>query len=468
MILFYTCLSIYYILWGSSGVITYDAIIGMSSLADIITGGKWRVEFLTDKLQAVFNTEKVSTMHAINGNFVSLLGAKNSGKTFLLNLLCNDGFKSSQVQPTNGIRLYLHKMTKQLLFMDKRGHSSPVPFGEDTNSSRADAIASEAFITKTLLELASYCILVLEYMTDIDQLMLENLQEYCLDAQKRNQTKVIIVVHNYSRCESVSAGSKYFQEIVNIYCGNKITAHRFVTEPAIYLEVAAGVETGQAFQHYHIFLINNNSNSGHTFNLTQVRSIRSWLANVQVEVPLNKFASRMCEIMNGIFKRYLIVEGVEENPRINCVGLGRELYFTLSERRGVKIRDMSPEHLLGTSFSLLSQSHTYLHNMPNYYVYETNRNFLIFVEAAGTRTESVTVYCDYPSNSETKATIRVTGNRESPLQFEDGEKIIKTLRSMEFGEWSILIPVNVSVENTEKSWNGPVLQIKCKKRSINK
>lgn len=125
----------------------------------------------------------------MTGIIVTILGAYNRGKSFLLNELCHIKVPSGDLIRTEGISITAgrERYTK-IVFVDTAGTDTPV---------KSNAIeckrATDALIRELVLHLCSFIIIVVNRLRATDQIYIKQILKYCKSTNKKTG---IIIVHN--------------------------------------------------------------------------------------------------------------------------------------------------------------------------------------------------------------------------------------------------------------------------------
>jgi HSP20 family molecular chaperone IbpA/predicted ATPase len=203
--------------------------------------------------------------------FVSVTGAFDKGKTFLLNKLCDAHFPSSKKIETKGISFKSTTIKgAKLTVIDSAGFHTPFKMSESVEEKRE----TEKRIRDLIFLLSDYFILVVNDYTILDQEILEKLEKQ-LQMNKNKSNKIIIVVHNmkdiYNEESRVHAWNK---QIVSLYDTKDDDKRANVNTVEVKGEM---VEHLNSKFSRHVMLINDNTDYGKHYNEHVIELLKIWM-----------------------------------------------------------------------------------------------------------------------------------------------------------------------------------------------
>lgn len=181
----------------------YDIIIRINSLFDLRSVG-WEIllgehvenMISVDMAPGNNNDENIqsditrkTTIDVKEGAVVTVLGAYNRGKSFLLNQLCNVALPNGNLVHTEGISITAGKENyTNIVFLDTAGTDTPVK-NDDIDCKRA----TEALLREVVLHLCTFIIVVVNRLRATDQVYIREILKHCQAIKKKAG---IIIVHN--------------------------------------------------------------------------------------------------------------------------------------------------------------------------------------------------------------------------------------------------------------------------------
>jgi HSP20 family molecular chaperone IbpA len=346
---------------------SYDCVIGIQKFRDIAQTG-WEIEFPSLRENTISKETFASIGDSIG--FVSVTGAFDKGKTFLLNKLCGANFPSSKRFETKGISFKSTTIKgSNLIVIDSAGCHSPFKMSERVEDKRE----TEKRIRDLIFLLSDFFILVVNDYTTLDQEILEKLEKQ-LQGNKAKSDKIIIVVHNLK---------DVYDEEGRIYAWNKVVELYDSTDPDKKALVNSVEMLGQRVNFLqskfsrHAMLINDNTAYGKFYNELVIEMLKTWMIAIcTTHNPKNLFESFF-----SIVSQSLNSKGEEIKNDSNT--LDEDLLYI---ERGLKVtRTEDPKKLL------LSCNDPNLKSafiLPNNYepaidVIENDREYIIIIDAPG-------------------------------------------------------------------------------------
>lgn len=176
----------------------YDIIIRINSLTDLRAQG-WEI-LLGQHIHNAFENHLFSPIdnqaEKETGVVVTVLGAYNRGKSFLLNKLCKITVPTGNLIHTEGISITAGKDNyTNIVFLDTAGTDTPVR-KDEIDSKRA----TEALLREVVLHLCTFIIIVVNRLRATDQIYIQEILKYCQTAPNKAG---VIIVHNFNDIENL-------------------------------------------------------------------------------------------------------------------------------------------------------------------------------------------------------------------------------------------------------------------------
>ena len=194
----------------SKTVTPYDIIIRINSLTDLRTQG-WEIllglhiqrmqpidSILPRKdTRAGENIGSKAMQHELSdGVVVTILGAYNRGKSYLLNQLCRITVPTGNLVHTEGISITAGRDNyKNIVFLDTAGTDTPI-----RNSEIDSKRATEALLREVVLHLCTFIIIVVNRLRATDQIYIREILKYCQMAPNKAG---VFIVHNLHDVETI-------------------------------------------------------------------------------------------------------------------------------------------------------------------------------------------------------------------------------------------------------------------------
>ncbi|CAF3926583.1 unnamed protein product [Rotaria sp. Silwood1] len=198
----------------------YDVVIRINNLSDLSSQG-WEIlvgkhikNVTRNKMIPENNASGKASGELKEGVIVTILGAYNRGKTFLLKNLCKIELPDGNLVHTEGLSITAGRENyTNIVFLDTAGTDTPV-----TNDEIEFKRATEALLREVVLYLSTFLIIVVNRLRYTDQTYIRQILKYCRDSQNTPNKKNIIIVHNLFDVETIEDVDKIIQhEIEGIF-----------------------------------------------------------------------------------------------------------------------------------------------------------------------------------------------------------------------------------------------------------
>ena len=171
----------------------YDCVIYITKFTDIAENG-WGIDFPNKKVSSKEDFISSKDEFCTSQSFLSITGAYDKGKTYIINRLCNINFPFGKKSETKGISLKSTSIqNNKLIVVDTAGIQSPVNFKVMTLEEK---INTEKRLRDIVFLLSDLFILVVNDFTILDQEILQKLKRQILE-NKNKSNKIVIVIHNF-------------------------------------------------------------------------------------------------------------------------------------------------------------------------------------------------------------------------------------------------------------------------------
>jgi len=202
-----------------------------------------------------------------------VLGEYNSGKTWLINKLCNCKLPSGFGEQGASRKIGFKAMgVFPLLFIDTPGLKSP--FSVVNRGISKEIKAYDEMIARVLVSMCDFPIFVVNTLTSDQQHFLLDTIFSCHSQKQQDTTKVMIIVHNYSRISSINEVEDAFEFYVRPYFGN-IEKRTFFGDDAIcYCSQIEKDEKDKKYNIMHFIFAREGSEAGNFYNPKAVQGLR--------------------------------------------------------------------------------------------------------------------------------------------------------------------------------------------------
>ena len=268
-----------------------------------------------------------------NVSVVSILGNKNSGKSFLLHLLAHKEIPNGFTVTTEGLSFIIPDNAKNkddnVILIDTAGTESPLLVDIDKMKKEEKAKISieklvndrhitDYFIQKFILEKSDIFICVVENLTLTAQKFINRIIKYYAN-------KKIFIVHNLKTFIQINQVEEYIKDTL-------LQSLTFDLEKEKYysLETPKKGQKEQNQYYYkqklkdnktiiHLIIANQNSDAGKFYNPFAIDYINSHLSLVKVKKPFNivkNLTGFLVSISGDIFKNKIEANQIEDDEKI--------------------------------------------------------------------------------------------------------------------------------------------------------
>ena len=304
----------------------YNMIIQINSMDQLINEG-WPI-----KINAKADIKDYSEK---NVSVVSILGNKNSGKSFLLHLLAHKEIPNGFTVTTEGLSFIIPDNAKNkddnVILIDTAGTESPLLVDIDIEKMKKEEKAkisieklvndrhiTDYFIQKFILEKSDIFICVVENLTLTAQKFINRIIKYYAN-------KKIFIVHNLKTFIQINQVEEYIKNTL-------LQSLTFDLEKEKYysLETPKKGQKEQNQYYYkqklkdnktiiHLIIANQNSDAGKFYNPFAIDYINSHLSLVKVKKPFNivkNLTGFLVSISGDIFKNKIEANQIEDDEKI--------------------------------------------------------------------------------------------------------------------------------------------------------
>ena len=299
----------------------YNMIIKINSMEQLKKEG-WKI--ISNQIDKNFVEKKVSV--------VSVLGNKNSGKSFILHLLTNKTIPYGYTVTTEGLSFIIpndkENKDDNYILIDTAGTESPLLIEKPENLSielknkmAKDRQITDYFLQKFILEKSDIFLCVVDNLTLTDQ--------YFINRIIKNYTnKTIYIIHNLKTFIEKDQMINYIKDTLK----ESLT---FVLEEDEYLEIESEEkkEVNKIFFKQklkesnriiiHLLMANEGSRAGKYYNYSTIKYLNKVLSQVKEKKPFNIIKSLkdfLISFSGEIFNKTLELSSIkEENDCIKIV-----------------------------------------------------------------------------------------------------------------------------------------------------
>ena len=304
----------------------YNMIIQINSMDQLINEG-WPIK-INAKADIKNYLEK-------NVSVVSILGNKNSGKSFLLHLLAHKEIPNGFTVTTEGLSFIIPDNAKNkddnVILIDTAGTESPLLVDIDIDKMKKEEKAkisieklvndrhiTDYFIQKFILEKSDIFICVVENLTLTAQKFINRIIKYYAN-------KKIFIVHNLKTFIQINQVEEYIKDTLLQSLTFDLEKEKFYS-----LETPKKGQKEQNQYYYkqklkdnktiiHLIIANQNSDAGKFYNPFAIDYIISHLSLVKVKKPFNivkNLKEFLVSISGDIFKNKIEANQIEDDEKI--------------------------------------------------------------------------------------------------------------------------------------------------------
>ncbi|OMJ78417.1 hypothetical protein SteCoe_21791 [Stentor coeruleus] len=418
----------------------YDCVIDIKSFKDL-AGGGWELDFPNPNL--IINENYEDCFESIGNSlaFLTVTGAYDKGKTFLLNKLCNANFPSSKKVETKGISFkstYVSDTT-DIIIIDTAGTHGPIKYNEKISEKKE----TEKRIRDLVFLLSDFFIFVVNDFTTLDQELLEKLEKQ-LKGNKKKIHKELIVVHNLKDVYTEQMAEKAWEkQVTNLY-DMKNKAHVITTT----VDGRAQIKWLKTEFTRHVMLISDLLPFGKQVNIDTIGLLRQWVTAFCANHTQKNIFRELFKILNENLKE-------KQNPGIVRSDSIKEIHVAqdqLLDSNKLSVIKRENKYYLHSPY--FKENH--LDTTPNSFepafdIVRSPEEYLIIIDTPGIAEENLIV-------RRTKNVLIVEGVREKDFDGESQE----FMRS--FGKFYLefKIPSDYDYRSRKKVYKDGTLRISFK------
>ena len=419
----------------------YDCVIYITKFTDIAENG-WGIDFPNKKVSSKEEFLKIKNEFCTSQSFLSITGAYDKGKTYIINRLCNINFPSGKKSETKGISLKSTSIqNNKLIVVDTAGIQSPVNFKVMTLEEK---INTEKRLRDIVFLLSDLFILVVNDFTILDQKILQKLKRQILE-NKNKSNKIVIVIHNFKDIDNPQDLEEvWLRQILSTYPpGEKI-------KEQVYNLISNNhqVKWLQTECTRHLIFVNDNCEFGRSCNDDCLELLKTFIQSFCVSGSDKNLLDDLFDILNKNFG-----QSNPEEAKTNVVDRTGNILF---EKNGVvAVKSENDDKILIKCKSISASKFNPGFNSfePTYEIIEDSK-YRIFI--------------DLPGVSKNDLRPKITERSEYVLEGEkkreidsEGKKCFRT-----FGNFSLCfkIPREFSDEKDVHELNNGTLRVEFPKK----
>ena len=378
----------------------YDCVIDITKFTDI-AGDGWAINFTNKTINSKEEFLKIKNEFCTSQSFLSITGAYDKGKTYIINRLCNINFPSGKKTETKGISLKSTSIqNNKLIVVDTAGIQSPVNFKVMTLEEK---INIEKRLREIVFLLSDLFILVVNDFTILDQKILQKLKRQILE-NKNKSNKIVIVIHNFKDIDNPQDLEEVWQkQILSTYPpGENVNEH--LTNIISNNHQVRWLQTEFT---RHLIFVNDNCEFGKSYNDDTLELLKTFILIICVSGAKKNLLDNLFEILNKNFGQ----SSLEENKSDNI----REEGEVLFEKNGVvavKSEEDNKIYIKCKSISVIKFNPGLNSFEPTYEIFE-DLKYRIFIELPGVSEDNlqpnITEHNEFELHGEKKREIEVEG-----------------------------------------------------------
>ncbi|CAF0781233.1 unnamed protein product [Adineta ricciae] len=363
----------------------YDIVVRINNLLDLRTHG-WEI-LLGQHTKSIKSTTKGTGENGASvineqkeGVVVSVLGAYNRGKSFLLNQLCNVSLPTGTLVHTEGISITAGRQNyTNIVFLDTAGTDTPV---------RNDEIeykrAREALLREVVLHLSTFIIIVVNRLRTTDQIYINQILKYYRNSPHK---KTIIIVHNLLDVEKIPDVDKIISEEIQWIFGavqqkTQLSINGCMKDIIYFTSKQFG---GTDIRHY--ILGRSGSEADKLWNMQTIDGIMNFLQNTDNKRNLD-LINDMITFINHKLSKLFVQNSTEQTPNLQLVQHNSKPFIVLSNRRDYEDLSQRPYELKLSEQLIYDDAGYFIRNeseywQPRYNLYEDETKYLLVLELPG-------------------------------------------------------------------------------------
>ncbi|CAF2368999.1 unnamed protein product [Rotaria sp. Silwood2] len=371
----------------------YDVVIRINNLSDLSSQG-WEIlvgehtkKIIRNKMIPKNNASEKTPDELGEGVIVTVLGAYNRGKSFLLKNLCNIELPDGNLVHTEGLSITAGRENyTNIVFLDTAGTDTPV-----NNDEIEYKRATEALLREVVLHLSTFLIIVVNRLRATDQTYIRQILKYCRDSQSTLNKKNIIIVHNLLDIETIEDINKIIQheieEIFNAVAQEIQLTMNGTSRPIKYF--TSKQQNGIEVRHY--VLARKHSNAAEIWNRQSLDGIMNLLQNSDSKRSLDIIRDIISFINNKLPKLFKINNYAGDNatkPVLQIVQHDNQPYIVLTDRRHRQNLLEEPCLLELSEKIVYDDAGYFIRNesgqwQPRYNLYEDDTKYYLIIELTG-------------------------------------------------------------------------------------
>mmetsp|Transcript_36125 Transcript_36125/g.95096 ORF Transcript_36125/g.95096 Transcript_36125/m.95096 type:complete len:494 (-) Transcript_36125:989-2470(-) len=289
----------------SSALRSYDAVLHVQTITDLLHGG-WRFHLSPDLLpsfDSIFSNESMQATKSFDtqseaqtntslqdalGLFpsdvpvVGVLGIFNTGKTFLLNRLCDTSLPSSKKDKTRGLSLCRATMAATpVTLLDCEGSLAPAAL-----TALPERQATENVLERLSVCIADYLVYVVDDFTSVDQRAVHRLTQMMRTKSSKQAQGFaeLVVVHNMRTVADVASLQDAWHSQVTRLHGYGEQQESMVAMPASGNKspIQSKVVWFKTHSTRHLLLAQQVSEGGSQCNAPTIALLRMWIQSAYI------------------------------------------------------------------------------------------------------------------------------------------------------------------------------------------
>jgi len=424
----------------------YDIVIRINSLFELRSQG-WEIllgehtkNFLPNKMITESSVSTKTPSEQRQGVVVTVLGAYNRGKSFLLRKLCKIKLPNGNLIHTEGISITAGRENyTNIVFLDTAGTDTPVK-NDEIEYKRA----TEALLREVLLHLSTCILIVVNRLRATDQIYIKQILKYCRNHENK---KNIIIVHNLLDIETIEDVNEIINKEIKITFGAiEETIQLVANGTSRSINYFTSKQQGVDVRHY--VLAKTHSHAADIWNRQSLDGIMNFFQNVDNKRSLDIINDMIVFINNKLpelFKNYNNSRSITTHQNLQIVQHENQPYIVISDRKYRQNLQEEP-YPLELSEKLVYDDAGYFirnesgHWQPRYNLYEDDTNYCLIVELSGFKKGELTT--DVLEKS-----VTIEGTR-SDLNTSMTDPIIRQ-SDIPIGSFKLHIPFKFEIASTE-------------------
>jgi HSP20 family molecular chaperone IbpA len=374
------------------------------------------------------------------GVVVTVLGAYNRGKSFLLRKLCKIKLPNGNLIHTEGISITAGRENyTNIVFLDTAGTDTPVK-NDEIEYKRA----TEALLREVLLHLSTCILIVVNRLRATDQIYIKQILKYCRNHENK---KNIIIVHNLLDIETIEDVTEIINKEIKItFTAIEKSIQLVANGTSSSIKFFTSKQQGVDVRHY--VLAKNHSKAADMWNRQSLDGIMNFFQNVDNKRSLDIINDMISFINNKLpelFKQNNNSQSSATHQNLQIIQHENQPYIVLSDRKSRQSLQEEP-YALELFEKLAYDDAGYFvrnesgHWQPRYNLYEDDQKYCLIVELSGFKKGELV------TNVSEKA-VTIEGTR-SDLNKSMIDPIIRQ-SDIPIGSFKLNIPFRSEISSTE-------------------